>query len=101
MKESTLQALTMHRDQGKPVGGFVTAVLENNLVQAICYADEDNLRDIVEITKWVYQEMPGGAWGSPSKVRGWRDNGGAEGFYKRRLRWDANSNRLEPILEEG
>ena len=97
MKPETLAGLTAHRDSGLPVGNFLTYVLENNLVQSVCHADEQNLADIVEIAKWVYMEMPGGAWGSPEKVRTWQKNHGAQGFMKQRLRWNSNNNRLELV----
>lgn len=52
-------------------GHFLTAVLENNLSQAINRADSESLSNLKEIVCFVYNDLPGTCWGSPDKVRGW------------------------------
>lgn len=56
---------------GIPPGSFTTAVLENNLYEAICRADHVNKENIVEIVKEIGMHMPLLAWGSPDKVKLW------------------------------
>ena len=52
-------------------GGFLRAVLSNDLRLALVFADSDNLRDLYAIVSWVYNEAPGNCWGSPAKVAAW------------------------------
>lgn len=52
-------------------GGFVTAVLENNLREALGRADEDNRQDIFDIVSYCYNEIPEPCWGSEEKMKAW------------------------------
>ena len=54
-----------------PVGGFVTACLENNFVQAVALADERSFEALKVIARHCYNELPSECWGSPEKVRAW------------------------------
>ena len=54
-----------------PVGGFLYAVLCNNLHQAVCRADVGSLAEIRQIVLYVYNAMPSPCWGSPEKVEAW------------------------------
>ena len=71
---------------GIPPGGFVTAVLENDLMQSFGRADLPNRRNLFEITKYVYNEIPSHCWGSKEKVEKW---GGLE-YYKTKREEDNN-----------
>ena len=53
----------------QPVGGFLTAVLENDLMQAFGQADQYNLAALKEILIYVRWEIPASCWGSPEKVQ--------------------------------
>lgn len=61
-------------------GGFLTAVLENNLKEAVGRADDDNLLALPAIVGCVYNDIPAICQGSPEKVRTWltRQEGRAE-----------------------
>ena len=52
-------------------GGFLRAVLENNLTEAFGKADQDNIRDMFEIISYCYNKIPASCWGSPKKVQKW------------------------------
>lgn len=52
-------------------GGFLTAVLENNLVEACGRADLMNRNALHAWAQWLYMECPRGAWGSPEAVKAW------------------------------
>jgi hypothetical protein len=71
MRDNIREALDRYANTGCPVGGFLTAFLENNLMEAIGRADNENRRDLVEIAGYVYNEMPGNCHGSPEIVRDW------------------------------
>jgi hypothetical protein len=52
-------------------GGFLRAVLENNLMESFARADSDNLQTMDEICAYVYNEMPATCHGSPEAVQRW------------------------------
>ena len=54
-----------------PVGGFLTAVLANDLMEAACRADAYNRYTLYEICMYVYNEMPANCHGSREAVRKW------------------------------
>ena len=67
-RPQTLQSIKDYVERGWQPGGFVTAVLENDLAGAIARADADNLRNLPAIVAFVYAEVPAICWGSPAKV---------------------------------
>mgnify|MGYP003661526621 CR=1 FL=1 len=52
-------------------GYFVTAVLENNLSEAVFRADKDSLAGLADIVRYVHWEIPDNCHGSRKKVRAW------------------------------
>jgi hypothetical protein len=72
-------AIQRHVFQGESVGGFVTAVLHNDLSEAVGRADEECLAALSTIVQYVYNEVPGAAWGSKEKVAAWQVKGGLDG----------------------
>jgi hypothetical protein len=71
MRDEIKEAMDRYANTGCPLGGFLTAVMENNLMEAFGRADEDNTRDMREIVAYVYNEMPGTCHGSPEIVAEW------------------------------
>lgn len=65
------EQLGLWANKGILPGGFLTAVLENDLVGAIGCADTDNMRDLTQIVFLVSNAMPVGCWGSVEKVCNW------------------------------
>jgi hypothetical protein len=59
------------KSQSPHPGGFLTAVLENNLVEAVHRADSDSLKALPAIVAYVWEELPGNSWGTPEKVEKW------------------------------
>ncbi len=62
-------------DRIKP-GSFLTAVLENDLMEACARADHINLRRLHDFCLFLYNFAPGGCHGSPEKVRAWLERKG-------------------------
>ena len=56
-------------------GGFLCAVICNNLRDAIFLAADENLPRLVEIVRWFYHEAPGLCWGSKATFDRWRAAG--------------------------
>jgi hypothetical protein len=65
------EALENYLMYGFEPGGFLTAVLSNNLYLAAGRADSHNRERLTEIALSVYHNMPGISFGSPEAVRNW------------------------------
>jgi hypothetical protein len=74
MEISPLVLANLNRwiSHGVNPGHFLTAVLMNDLREAVVRADDDNLRALPEIVNWVRRNAPIGCWGSPQAVNRWR-----------------------------
>jgi hypothetical protein len=70
-------------DHAEPIGGFLRAVLENNLKEACGRADSSNLANLPAFVSWLYNEAPSDCWGSPAKVAAWEKLGGLAGVKVR------------------
>lgn len=71
MKQETKDSLIRYAEHGIPTGGFLKAVLSNNLTDSVARADEENLLDLYQIVIYVYNEMPSLCHGSPERVAAW------------------------------
>lgn len=76
--EHIKRAIDAYAADRRPVGGFVAAVLKNDLVGAIGGADQDCLAALKDIVGYCYWEIPGRCWGSPRKVTAWLARIGSE-----------------------
>jgi len=63
--------LSKYASHGQPPGGFLTAVLSNNLYQAVQRADLDNLANMEAIVNHIQNTLPYESYGSPEKVKAW------------------------------
>jgi len=46
----------------RPLGGFLTAVLQNKLVESFGRADQGNVAAMAQYANWIYNDCPGSAW---------------------------------------
>jgi len=69
--EATKSGIDQYIVHGVPPGGFLRAVLENNLKEAYRAADDSNLVAIPAIVHYLYNTAPSTCWGSPGTVVGW------------------------------
>lgn len=79
IRDDIKMALYNYVEKGWPLGEFLTAVVENDLMEAMGRADSYNRATIHQICTYVYNEMPMSSHGSPEKVTQWmrgfkRDN---------------------------
>lgn len=65
------QSLDRYIQYHIPTGGFLEAVLSNDLKEAFGRADKENRIALFEIVKYCYNELPSDCWGSPEKVDAW------------------------------
>ncbi len=71
LPEHMRDAARRYVENGYAPGHFLTAVLENNLVEAAARADEENQRALFQWASWLYNHVPTPAWGSSEKVTEW------------------------------
>jgi hypothetical protein len=57
----------------RPPGHFLTAVLSNDLTDAVGRGDNTNLQALPQYVRFLYSSAPSNAWGSPAKVAAWLD----------------------------
>ncbi len=69
--EHTMGALRRYVDNGLHPGGFLKAVLENNLFQAFSSADYANRIHMFDIVRHIYNEEPNSCWGHKGIVENW------------------------------
>ena len=67
---------------GRPVGGFLTAVLRNDLREAVGRADDHNIANLPAYIAYLHNKAPMGCWGSTENVKHWKEIGGLDGIKK-------------------
>jgi hypothetical protein len=71
MKPTTKESIDNFVEHGLRPGDFLMAVLSNDLMEAIYRADAQNQEDLIEICRYVYNEIPGNCWGNRTRVLDW------------------------------
>jgi hypothetical protein len=64
---------------GRPVGGFLTAVLRNDLMDAACRADGENATRLKDYALFLSNCAPNFCHGSRTRVDEWIEHGGYRG----------------------
>jgi len=62
--------ISLYINHGIHPGGFLTAVIENNLKEACMRADDFNIKILPNYVRFFYNYAPSGCWGSP--VENWK-----------------------------
>lgn len=65
------EPLDLYAEAYVPTGGFLRAVLENNLLEAFKRADPGALENLPHIVAYAYTELTGACWGDPGTVTKW------------------------------
>ncbi len=65
------ESIDRYVENGMEPGGFITAVLENDLVGAFGRADTAAMTNLKHIICYCYNEIPSICWGSREKVANW------------------------------
>jgi hypothetical protein len=66
-------SLDRYVKEGTPTGGFLYAVLSNDLFEAFGRADIDNRMSLFDICSYIYGELPSTCHGSREIVNEWID----------------------------
>jgi hypothetical protein len=69
--EHMMEAIRRYIDHGIEPGGFLTAVICNDLKEAVGRADAQNVRLLVDYVRFFYNDAPSPCWGSPETMRAW------------------------------
>ena len=64
-------ALRLYIEHGKQPGQFLTAVISNDLAEAVSRADDENINNLPAYIGYLYNEVPSGCWGSPDIMNAW------------------------------
>lgn len=77
----TLESLEDYVLNGDVPGGFLTAVLSNDLDRSFRRADSNNRPAVSSIHSLLFNYAPADCWGSPEKFTQWCEEGGFIGLY--------------------
>lgn len=69
--ERTKDAINRYVADHCHTGGFLEAVLSNNLRQSFARSDKENRLALFEIVTYCWNEIPFICWGTPEKVQAW------------------------------
>ena len=69
--EPLRDGIALYLAHGYQPGHFLTAVLENNLSQAVARGDDSSLAGLPAVVRFLYNNAPSNAWGSPARVDSW------------------------------
>ena len=69
--ERMMPAIDRYITQGISPGTFLTAVICNNLHDALSRADDENLQNLPAFVAYFYNNAPAPCWGSPAKMKKW------------------------------
>ena len=71
MDEDTGEELMRYLRHHCPTGGFLEAVLSNDLKESCARADDRNLWQLPLLVAYLYNEAPNVAWGSHDRYKDW------------------------------
>jgi len=71
LPEGLQGGMQRYLEHGILPGHFLTAVLKNNLFDAVMRADANNLKELPSIVRWIHNEARGDSHGSIVKVVDW------------------------------
>ena len=65
------QAVEYYIERGIQPGGFLSAVLSNDFIEAVGRADEENSNNLREWGVFLYNHLPAGSYGSQDNFNNW------------------------------
>jgi len=78
--EHMVEATRRYIERGIPPGGFLTAVICNDLVGAVARADEINAVRLVDWVRFFHMYAPATCWGDEYCFDKWVEAGGLSGM---------------------
>lgn len=71
IRDDVIESLNLYVTNHIEPGGFLRAVLENNLTAAVGAADDWNIQTLPNIVIYVYNNLPAICCGNPAAVSQW------------------------------
>ena len=71
IRQDVIDSLDRYVNHGIKPGGFLEAVLANDLMESFGRADMGNRLSLFDICSYVYNELPAGCHGSYKEVDSW------------------------------
>lgn len=71
ISDRMLSHVRAYCEEGRPVGHFLSAVIDNDLFEAVARADEENLANLRAFTGYFYNEANPACYGSREKRLAW------------------------------
>lgn len=71
IRPDMIDAILRYIDDRIEPGGFLTAVICNDLREAVGRADDGNLANLPAFVAYFYNEAPSNCWGSKEKMDAW------------------------------
>jgi len=66
--------IVRYYENGLQPGHFLSAVIDNDLKEAVSRADDVNVNCLKNYVMWFYNYAPSGSWGSAGAVDRWLEN---------------------------
>ena len=71
IRDDMMGAIQRYIDQGINPGHFLSAVIDNDLKEAVGRADDENLENLPAFVAYFYNEAPSSCWGSKEIRQAW------------------------------
>lgn len=84
LPEHMREGVRSYIEERVPPGGFLAAVICNNLRDSFAFADHINRERLFDIVSFFYNYAPGICWGSPERMKTWlnRTEGNSYARYR-------------------
>jgi hypothetical protein len=69
--ERMMGSIQRYVELGIPPGDFLTAIICNDLREAVGRADDENMANIPAFVSYFYNEVPSQCWGSRENMDAW------------------------------
>lgn len=79
LPDSFQNAVQLWVEHGYEPGSCLRAMLKNDFVDAVCHAHPTTVFKMQDIARFLVNELPAQAWGSPEKYEAWKAKGGLFG----------------------
>lgn len=71
IRDDMLPGIRRYIEHGISPGGFLQAVVQNDLMEACGRADDENLKNLPAYVAYFYNNAPAECWGSTDRMRAW------------------------------
>lgn len=63
--------IDLYLEYGIKPGYFLTAIITNDFINAVSYADGENVKNLPAYANFFYNHVPSTCWGSKEKMEAW------------------------------